>query len=833
MGLLCVVCSLAVSGMWQEAVVAKTSTKASVKTSEKTTKKKTSTKKKTTQKTKKKTTKKKTTKKTGSISPSSLPYKKKYTKKKDYNRLTRQYFTIRSYLEKLGAAGGGTLTLKKGTYKIPCTLYVPSNVTLVLQDGVKLLKTKQTGASALKADKILLETVSRTKAEKKRTVSGYGASRNVKITSPGRAVVDMGNEKGCSGIYIGHANTVTIEGVTFKNKNAGNYILVEGSKNVTVMKCTFNGGKNGAGKKSKMAIRLENIHPDTDTFPEKWGKSDKTLNQGISVSNCRFTGQEIGIGTNECQVNGTTAAPVGLYQTGIRISDNTFTSGTKCAIYAKGWKLPEITGNTMKTAGGSSKTESFIKGDGVADPKINKNTFDGCVYAITFGKAWGYGIGDSVVLLSSNLGSASLDLMSENTIRNCDHYYILNGKVRALYFKDKTEKNFTITPASQPYREHYTNTAKYPSRKMYYLFKSYMEQLEYAGGGTLHVEAGNYELEGNICIPSNVTLDLKNGVTFTKKEASSEDARYAKSLITIVPPSKEGITSSIKGYGGSQNVKIVGNGKAVLNCNYVEEAMGIVMGHAKNVSIQGITFQNGYGSHFVELNSSYHVVVENCTFQNYKVLAEKSYKECINVDGTDDNTKGFNCRWSAHDKTMCQKVYIRKNTFRSIGTAVGTHTYSASGDKLLYHEGVQILNNHVENTYNAAFRVLNWKNCTIQGNTLKNIQSLSDGRTNENGTPILYPAIMLKGVLNPEISKNSMDGVKFYPIVADIRTSPSTPASVSAGYPDTISQISEENYASMRDNTFQNIASGYCYILTRENEMQSPSEAEKIILLGE
>ena len=69
-------------------------------------------------------------KKTYTITPKSSPYKGKYKKAKGYyNSTTKQYFAIRSYLELLEKKGGGKLVIKKGTYKIPNVLYIPSNVT--------------------------------------------------------------------------------------------------------------------------------------------------------------------------------------------------------------------------------------------------------------------------------------------------------------------------------------------------------------------------------------------------------------------------------------------------------------------------------------------------------------------------------------------------------------------------------------------------------------------------------------------------------------------------------------------------------------------------------
>ena len=158
---------------------------------------------------------------------------------------------------------------------------------------------------------------------------------------------------------------------------------------------------------------------------------------------------------------------------------------------------------------------------------------------------------------------------------------------------------------------------------------------------------------------------------------------------------------------------------------------------------------------------------------------------------------------------------------------MGSHTYSASGDKQLYHENVQILNNTVTNTYNAAIRILNWKNCVIKGNTFTNTQGLSDGRKIDNGDAILYAAVFVKGAVNPTLTQNKFNKVKFFPIVVDVKTEANTPGAIKAGYPDTLCNLSEKNYADMADNTFQNIEENYRYILTRDTEMQPTTDAEQ------
>ena len=69
----------------------------------------------------------------------------RYAKSQDLNKQTKHYFMLRYYMDKLEKNGGGTLTLKKGTYSITNILYVPSNVTIRLKDGVRIVKTTNVG----------------------------------------------------------------------------------------------------------------------------------------------------------------------------------------------------------------------------------------------------------------------------------------------------------------------------------------------------------------------------------------------------------------------------------------------------------------------------------------------------------------------------------------------------------------------------------------------------------------------------------------------------------------------------------------------------------------
>lgn len=763
------------------------------------------------------------------VTAKKAPCMKKYKKDKNkkYNKNTKQYYMLRSYLEKLSKKGG-TLTLKKGTYKIPCTLYIPSNVTIKLKKGVKLVKTNKTGTKKLKATPYMFQMVSYKQAKKKRKVKEYGASKNVTLTGSGTVTVDLKKVKDATAFYIGHAKNITIKNIRFKNRNGGNYLWIEGSKKVKVTKCKFyKAAGNPAVAQKRPAIRLETINSSINDFSGKWSKLDNTVNAGITIDKNDFYSQDIGVGSVKY------AAPVKkgktkvYYQTGIEISGNVFTNPGRGAIYAVGWKLPVISSNTMKRTVAGTKTDYYIMAYGAYNPTITGNTFSGCHYPMYFGTAKNAGGGSKFAELPTTLDSSYINKWDMNVLSNVTHYFVLQNGTRIFYFSNKNDKNFTLSVNSLPYRERYTDRSDFTAKRIYYVFKSYMEQLEYTGGGTITVNAGTYQVTNNICIPSNVTLNMKDGVVFNKAGSTALDVAYAKSIFTLVPPSKDGTKKTVSGYNGSQNVTIKGNGSAKIDCVDVKNAMGIVMGHARNVSISGVTFLNQYGSHFIELNSSNNVTVQNCTFKGFKPFEQKSYKECINIDGTDENTNGFNYAWSSHDKTTCKNVIIRNNTFKDVGTAIGSHTYSAVGNTQLYHEDVQIYNNEVDGTFNAAIRALNWKDCVIKDNTFKNIQSLKDGKLNDKDEQTKYVALFFRGVVNPTVTKNVIDTCDYYPIRVTQVVGPTTDEASEAGYANTECIISDENWAAMKKNTLKNVPEEYHYIINRANEDEKDSSAAK------
>lgn len=145
------------------------------------------------------------------------------------------------------------------------------------------------------------------------------------------------------------------------------------------------------------------------------------------------------------------------------------------------------------------------------------------------------------------------------------------------------------------------------------------------------------------------------------------------------------------------------------------------------------------------------------------------------------------------------RVNVNNCIFTNMGVAVGSHTYSVNAlNQQIYHENVTIQNCKTNQTYNAAVRIMNWRNAVIKNNSFLGVQGLEDNKGNG------YACILVKGAVNPTITNNtfSKGGTRQTCAVRiDMRTSASVEAAVNAGYADTICEISEQNFADLKNNT--------------------------------
>ena len=96
------------------------------------------------------------------------------------------------------------------------------------------------------------------------------------------------------------------------------------------------------------------------------------------------------------------------------------------------------------------------------------------------------------------------------------------------------------------------------------------------------------------------------------------------------------------------------------------------MCHNKNITLDGITFKNMKYGHFIEMDASKNVTVNNCTFTGYKA-SKRHTSEAINLDTPDKKTKGFTHDWSKYDCTANQNVRLQ-NVFSQILKRQSEHT---------------------------------------------------------------------------------------------------------------------------------------------------------------
>lgn len=363
----------------------------------------------------------------------------------------------------------------------------------------------------------------------------------------------------------------------------------------------------------------------------------------------------------------------------------------------------------------------------------------------------------------------------------------------------KQGKVYTISPGSKPLKKSGYRDFKYYNSKtrQYFTILSYMEKFEKDGKGTLVLKKGTYTITHAVFVPSNVTIILEDGAKLQKGTSTGIAAfPAAKSMFQCVRPSRAGKKNVYGKHKGEKNIHFVGKGSATINLKYKKKSIGIIMGHNKNVTVDGIHFKNLNTGHFLEVNASQNVKITECEFVNVKKGSDY-VKEAINIDTPDKNTGGFNNDWSKHDKTGNDKVFIDSCRFSNLGRAIGTHKYSCKGKKQVYHTKIVLTNNQILNSrYDSPVRVMNWKNSTIADNTFDTISTKGDNR-----------AMFVSGAVNVSIKNNMFANMKkAFQCIAWKNSGGGSQ------YPVTYNKFTKQNIEDMKTNEGRRLSSGEYFI---------------------
>lgn len=285
-------------------------------------------------------------KKTYTITPKSKILKP-YTNSSNVNANTRHYLLIRSYMEKIEKNGGGKLILKKGTYKISNSVCIPSNTTLELKSGVKLIKHNSTGNAAYKPAQAMFHVVPPSVFNKKKKLSGYNGSHDVMIQGKGTVKVDLKNIKDAKGFVIAHGKRVTVKNIRFANMNSGHFLEIDATLDSIVDGCRFSGA-SASSATNKEAINLDTPDKLTGGLNVFWSSMDKTPNQNLQIRNCTFSNLNRGVGTHKYSQKEVDGEMVNCYHCNTILYNNTFNSIADTAIFMMNWKDTNVQENTFK-----------------------------------------------------------------------------------------------------------------------------------------------------------------------------------------------------------------------------------------------------------------------------------------------------------------------------------------------------------------------------------------------------------------------------------------------------------------------------------------------------
>ena len=282
--------------------------------------------------------------------------------KEDGKYYSRDYIDIRNALYDIDQAGGGTLTLKSGTYKVSNTLCVGSNTTIKFEKGVVLDKIYGKASSST-----LFQFISFDEVYSSNVVSKYNGKHNIHFKGKG-TVFNMNNKNNGStmsiAVVMANNANVSFEGITFENVKWGHLVEMDGCKNVSFKKCIF---KNMADNKkhNKEAINLDTNDDETGGFSQEWSKPDKTPNTKITVTKCEFKNLVRAVGTH--RYSG------GKYHTNIKFTNNKVNK-VKAPLGMLNWRKVTVKNNTFSNGKANKRYNYNFLIAGVKNLTFTKNT---------------------------------------------------------------------------------------------------------------------------------------------------------------------------------------------------------------------------------------------------------------------------------------------------------------------------------------------------------------------------------------------------------------------------------------------------------------------------
>ncbi|GAA0347953.1 right-handed parallel beta-helix repeat-containing protein [Actinoallomurus spadix] len=231
-------------------------------------------------------------------------------------------------------------------------------------------------------------------------------------------------------------------------------------------------------------------------------------------------------------------------------------------------------------------------------------------------------------------------------------------------------------------------------------------------GARLVFPPGTYLVNSELEIKSSIHLDLSKGATI--KRGSSSMQYILKNFNASYSPTL---------YGGRGGIRITGGVVDAAGDVLTGSVTAIIVAHAKDVRIEGVTVRNVRDWHGVELNSSRDGTVRDCIFEGFNPVASgRTISEAVQLDLAIDSSALPGIGAGAYDKTPCDNILVTGCTARSYGSLgsfgrlTGSHSYSDN----VFHTRIRVVDNYAIGCNDYAVRAYNWWDAIVAENEFVN-----------------------------------------------------------------------------------------------------------------
>ena len=191
-------------------------------------------------------------------------------------------------------------------------------------------------------------------------------------------------------------------------------------------------------------------------------------------------------------------------------------------------------------------------------------------------------------------------------------------------------------------------------------------------GGTVYFPDGTYLISGTLIFYSNQHLKFSDDAIILRSDKSDPITRY---LLASYSEPHWG------SYEGTHDVVISG-GIFDGNENITELITLVNTVHCRNITIENCRFRHCSQWHFIEINGTENVKIQNCIFDgpSYTVKSEILFNEQIQLDMSRKGSYGpvYDCNGELidfkSDDTVCRNIVIKDNIFKCDGfPGIGHH----------------------------------------------------------------------------------------------------------------------------------------------------------------